>query len=150
MNTKLETRIKSECTAIDTESRYDDFLDSCYEDALEKAQEALPFLVGSGPASRLYAEMDPVGYRCGKNDWEDSESREQNWVEIDSDYYELKDCETVREELVSELEAEVNALRDEDGADPESTGYLEHGATRAELIALLEKEIAELNDEDFD
>ena len=107
MNNKLEQRISDELTAIDLESRYDDFLDEIYPDCTVAGM--------SFCTSRAIKELDPTAYRCGMSDWESDEG----FVEIDGDYYDQSECEKIRDELVSELKSAIEAI-EEDLADEES------------------------------
>lgn len=96
----LLNHVISECTQIDREARFDEMLDECY------SFESIggPFAHMS-PASVL-KECDPIAYRCGVNDWEDS----QGWVEIDGNYYESDEVEKARESFVEDLESEASDL----------------------------------------
>ena len=128
MNPKLKQKILNDCTAIDTDARYRDMLNEVYGPALERAQEEIPFLRARDAAS-LMEENDPTMYWCGFADWLDSESREHDWIDVTGaeEYFERKDCENAKEELVRELEGDLEAG---DTADAEA----------------LQKEIDELND----
>jgi hypothetical protein len=59
--------------------------------------------------SRALKELDPTAYRCGKNDWINSE----NFVEINGDYYNFDECERVKDNFVFEIESEIEALEEE-------------------------------------
>ena len=51
-------------------------------------------------ASRVLEELDPTAYRCGFNDWLDSEE----WDEFEGDYMKRDDIEKVEEEYETYLE----------------------------------------------
>ena len=57
--------------------------------------------------SKVPEEMDPVAYRCGKNDWVDSE----RLVEIDGNDYQPGDVDDAQEEFIEELENELGDLQ---------------------------------------
>jgi hypothetical protein len=97
----VNARVIEELDKIDTDELYDQMLDDCF--SLESVGG--PFAHMS--ASRVLKEVDPVAYRCGKNDWEDSESREQ-WEEIEGDYYDKREVEEIREEIESENDDDEN------------------------------------------
>ena len=50
--------------------------------------------------SRILEELDPTAYRCGFNDWLDSEE----WDEFEGDYMKRDDIEKVTEEYEEYLE----------------------------------------------
>lgn len=69
--------------------RYNDFLDEIYGEVVLNRDGGLYW-----QASRVVAEMDPTAYRCGMNDWLDSED-----LTTDADEAETCDCgETITEE----------------------------------------------------
>ena len=114
--TKLQNRIIENCKTVNIEDAYNDMLDECY------SFDSVGGIFASMSPSRVLRECDPVAYRCGMNDYQDS----LGLIEIKSDYYQSDDCEQQREELVAELEAEVSKL--------ESDGDGEH---QKEIDALL-------------
>lgn len=59
----------------DLESRYDEMLDEVYPEV------ELP--VGSWAMSDLLQRLDPIQYRCGFNDWLDSEVHDGNILEVE-------------------------------------------------------------------
>ena len=87
---RVEAKVKEELTAIDTEQRYDDMLDECY------SFKSVGGIFAHMLPSRVLEEMDPIAYRCGKNDWEDSESQDQ-WEEIDGEYYDRDEVQKIRD-----------------------------------------------------
>ena len=142
---KLEQRISDELTAIDLESRYDDFLDEIYPDCTVAGMNFC--------TSRAIKELDPIAYRCGMSDWESDEG----FVEIDGDYYDQSECEKIRDELVSELESEVEDLETEIGEisvefneSPEAAkDSQDQILSRQNAISDLEREIKEWKNYSF-
>ncbi len=95
--------IEGECKAVDREERFDQMLDECYSfDSVGGPFEHM------SPSSVL-KEVDPIAYRCGVNDWADSE----RWYEIGSDYYDSDEVHKARDEFIDELESELSELEDE-------------------------------------
>lgn len=97
---RLIEHIQSECTPVDTDKRYDEMLDECYD-----------FKAVGGPfaymsPSRVLAEVDPVAYRCGKNDWVDGE----RFLEVGDSEYEERDVEKARESFQEDLESKESDL----------------------------------------
>ena len=100
---RLETLISEDCKPIDREERFRDLLRECYSfDSVGG-----PF-AGMCPA-RVIEEIDPGAFRCGVNDYEDSE----DWREVGGEYYTNDDCDEKREELISDLETEIEELETE-------------------------------------
>lgn len=125
----LETRIAEELESIDVDSRYDDFLDDVYPD--------LTIAGMSFSTSRALKELDPTAYRCGMNDWIDSE----NFVEINGDYYDADDCERIKDEMLSEIESRIEAVEEEISEEEDSDEPCE------EDLKLLKERLAELETE---
>jgi predicted ribosome quality control (RQC) complex YloA/Tae2 family protein len=100
---RLEQHIADECTRIDREARFDDMLDECY--SFEKVGGPFEYM----SPSRVLKEVDPIAYRCGVDDYEDSEE----WVEINGDYYERRDAEKAKEDFIESLESEITDLESE-------------------------------------
>jgi flagellar motility protein MotE (MotC chaperone) len=64
--------------------------------------------------------MDPVAYRCGRNDWVDGE----DFIEVRGEEYETRDLEEIRDGLLSELEDELSELDDQSSElDEDSDDY---------------------------
>lgn len=103
---RLTERVADDLIAIDTETLYDDMLDECYD----FSNVGGPFAYMS-PA-RVLAEVDPVAYRCGKNDYEDAESRD-NWEEVDGAYYDHREVEALRAEIEAEIDAETEEAEED-------------------------------------
>lgn len=120
--------VVSECKAINIEERYEETLRELYGDVNVCGMEM--------DAVRVLKEMDPTAYRCGVNDWEDSEG----FVEIEGDYYESGDVDEARDEFVSNLESEVSDLEDEIAELTEA----EDGADWTVLIGQKSAHLAEL------
>lgn len=83
---------------IDLYERYDEMLDDCYEIIRIGTMEYCP--------SNVLREVDPIAYRCGFNDWLDSEMRDDYVVEVNGEYY---DAEKVEEIIAREEEKEEDA-----------------------------------------
>ena len=62
-------------TEEELHERYDRMLDECYE----------PHPLGYDP-SKILKKCDPIAYRCGFNDWLDSEI-DETINEIDGEYF---------------------------------------------------------------
>jgi len=120
---RTEARVKEELTAIDTETLYRSMLDEVYS----FASVGGPF--ESMSPARVLEEVDPVAYRCGKNDWEDGESRGQ-WEEIDGDYYDRSEVEAIREEVQAEIDEEDEEEDQEPDDDDPAGGDEEPGSDR--------------------
>ncbi len=70
----------------DLEQEYKDFIDEFNE---------VKIMGMSYCASRVLEELDPTAFRCGFNDWLDSEQ----WDEFEGDYMQRSDIEQVEEEF---------------------------------------------------
>jgi hypothetical protein len=101
---RLSERVKAELENIDMDARYVDMLDECYS-----------FNSVGGPfahmsPARVLKEVDPVAYRCGFNDWEDSELRDsrdiEEYPEGSGEVYNKTELDKLREEVSDEIEAE--------------------------------------------
>ena len=126
---ELNERIADNCEKIDTDARYDDMLDELY--SFEKVGG--PF--ASMSASRVLKEVDPIAYRCGKNDWADGEG----FVDVDGDAYEQSEADEQREELRGELQTEIDDLENDMDARREDGGAedADDAAKLTELTARL-------------
>lgn len=60
--------------------------------------------------SDVLETMDPIAFRCGVNDYADSMRGE--FVELSNGHYRIEDCGPVKDEIVDEWEAEIEALRE--------------------------------------
>lgn len=99
-----ESRIESNCKPVDMEAMFSDMLDECYS-----------FKAVGGPfaymsPSKVLQEIDPTAFRCGVNDYADSIRDE--YVEISGDHYRIEDCKEVQDEITSEMDAEIEDLRE--------------------------------------
>ncbi len=136
--TELHDRIRNECTEVDADKAYDDFLDECYS-----------FKIVGGPfahmcASTVLEECDPVAYRCGFSDWLDSEDLVDIGVDRD-EYYRRHDCEQERDKFIDELEADIEHWESQqDDIDEESETYAEEFADFEALIDDARLKTAEL------
>lgn len=74
-------------------------LDQEYRDFIDESNE-VKIMGMSYCASRVLEELDPTAYRCGFNDWLDSEE----WDEFEGDYMKRDDIEKVTEEYEEYLE----------------------------------------------
>lgn len=135
--TRLESLISDDCKTIDREQEFRESLDS--EGVINV--RGLTFR-----PSRIWEELDPIAFGCGVNDYADGE----NWVEIDGDYYDGNECETKKEELISELESEVSDLESriedaEGDEDPDQDSIKES----QDKIDALNAQISDLNKHSF-
>lgn len=89
MEKKIEKAMVEELTPIDIEKRYDEMIDECYPE--------VNVGVTFNP-SRVLKEMDEIAYRCGLNDFIDSE----NWVELNGNYYDSDEVEEIRNRIEEE------------------------------------------------
>jgi hypothetical protein len=125
---QLNSRIADELTAIDREERFREAMDEAYS-----------FRDVGGPfahmqPSAVLEECDPTAFRCGVNDYADSE----NWVEINGDYYEQDDCERIKEEMQDELESSITDKEqeiEEAHEDDEANDVLDLKAELSDLQA---------------
>lgn len=98
------TRIESDCDKVDMEQRFRDMLDECY------SFEAVGGPFAHMSPSKVLAELDPIAFRCGLNDYADSVRDE--YVELSSGYYRIEDCKEVQGEIAAELDTEIEDLRE--------------------------------------
>lgn len=133
----LIAHVVAECSTIDREARFDQMLDECYS----FAEVGGPF--ASMSPSEVLKECDPVAYRCGVNDLEDSEG----WIEINGDYYDSDEVEKAREEFLDEMRSELSDMEIEQ-CDHESEDAEERDTDRLSSlmtdIPALESRIEEL------
>lgn len=100
---ELIDHITSECTKVDREAAFDAMLDEVY--SFEKVGGPFEYM----SPSRVLQECDPTAYRCGVNDWADSEP----WSEVDGDTYADEDIEKAREEFLDSMKEELSELESE-------------------------------------
>lgn len=93
---RIAERVKDELTALDVEAQYRDMLDDCYS-----FESVGGIFAGMSPA-RVLEEVDPVAYRCGMGDYQDSLSRDGDYEEIDEQLYDAKEVQAIRDEIEGE------------------------------------------------
>lgn len=100
----FDDAVAGELKAIDTGTAYDEMLDECFsfESVGGPFARMLP--------SRVLEEVDPIAYRCGQNDYEDSQRDE--WEEVGGSYYDRREVDELRETWEAE----------EDEGDPHEKG----------------------------
>jgi hypothetical protein len=98
---KLESLIVAELEAIDVDSRYSDMLDDIYPGCTIAGM--------SFNTSNALKELDPTAYRCGLADW----ISEEDFVEINNEYYDGDECDSVKDDLVSEIDSQIEAIEEE-------------------------------------
>ena len=80
-----------ELSTLELKERFDEFLDEAYG-TVEVA--GLTYCT-----SDLLKSTDPIGYRCGFNDWLDAEITEGNLKEIEGLYYPTQEWDAIVEEF---------------------------------------------------
>lgn len=117
-------------------------MDANYRETLD---EIYSFKSVGGPfqfmqPSRVLELEDPTAFRCGFNDWLDSEEV----TEIENEYFDSKELEDIREQVADALDSEITNLEEEAEdlkaglPDPEPDGSDPHGFI-ADLKAVLDK-----------
>ena len=115
--------VKEDGQPRDMDAAYREMLDECYS-----------FKSVGGPfacmqPSRVLEECDPTAFRCGFNDWLDSEEV----TEIGDEYFDSKELEDIREQVADALDSEITDLDEEAEdleaglPDPEPDGSDPHG-----------------------
>lgn len=99
-------RIEDQCDKVDMEAMFSDMLDECYS-----------FNAVGGPfaymsPSKVLAELDPIAFRCGLNDYADSVRDE--YVELSNGHYKIEDCKPIQDEIADEWEADIESLREDE------------------------------------
>lgn len=89
-------RVKAELDSLDTEESYRDMLDECY------SFKAVGGIFAAMSPANVLEEVDPVAYRCGLNDYEDSLT--DSYTEIDEEYYSTDEVDAIREEVEAEMD----------------------------------------------
>jgi len=102
---ELLTKVKDDLTELDVDSMYDDMLDECYD--LSTVGGPFSHML----ASKVLEDCDPIAYRCGFTDWLDSLS--DQYYEVDGNYYDKRELERVKDELIDELESDISSLEDD-------------------------------------
>lgn len=119
----LENHIVAECTPVDMEAAFAEYLDS--EGPVEvRGLSMMP--------SSIWKECDPTAFRCGVNDFADGEP----WTEIQGETYAVEDIEKAREEFVDELRDELSSLEDELSEFEEDDQSDEAMRLRCDVVAL--------------
>lgn len=138
--TELNNHISDECKRIDLEERFDEMLDEIY------SFDAVGGPFASMSPSRVLKEVDPIAYRCGVNDYENSEE----WVEIDGDYYNRRDAEKAKEEFIEGRESVIFDLEKEieEMESDEEHSLIELASLNSKLVDL-QAELKELNAHSF-
>lgn len=75
-----------ECDLLD---RYDETLDEVYGIVKICGYEY--------QASQAFLDVDPTAYRCGFNDWLDSECQNEVYTEVDGEYYDTNEIDDLIE-----------------------------------------------------
>lgn len=83
----------------DLDDLYDEFLDGCYP---KESREGVCGL--STSPSKLIKENDPTRYRCGKNDWLDSQTKEDILFDIGEQYLTADELETFKDDLKDKID----------------------------------------------
>lgn len=90
--------IESELNQVDTEEAYRDFLDECY---------GMVDVAGlSYQTSQVLEEIDPTAFRCGHNDWLDSELKDGIYTEVNGEYYFTNEIDSLDLELIDDEETD--------------------------------------------
>lgn len=90
-------RIKNECNTVDVEERFASSIDEMYEhESFFQNMHLTP--------SRVLKECDPIAYDQGVNDYAGCD---EDLIEIDGEYYTRDDVQSVKEEILSEIENSV-------------------------------------------
>ena len=90
-------RIKNECNTVDVEERFASSIDDVYEHELFFQNMHLT-------PSRVLKECDPIAYSQGINDYADTD---EDLIEIDGEYYTREDVESVKADILSEIENSI-------------------------------------------
>lgn len=90
---KAEQRIKEELIPIDTEKAYDEYLCDSWGMVKVCGYEM--------SAASILQEMDNTAWRCGLNDFVDSQCSDGVWYEQDGEYYDQNEAD----EIINQEEA---------------------------------------------
>lgn len=94
---EIEQRVIGELTPVDTEKLYDSMLAECY------SFESVGGIFACTEPHRVLLEMmDPIAYRCVKNDYKDSLREEYD--EFDKNFYDKKEVQDIRDEVEAEAQ----------------------------------------------
>lgn len=103
MNAKVIERVKEELTPIDMEQRVIDILDECYPEIKIGSLTFSP--------SKIVQELDPIAFRCMVSDESDADGISE---EIDGEYYDADEVQTIIDEVEEEEEEENERLAAEE------------------------------------
>lgn len=123
---RLTDHVVAECSAVDTEARFDAMFDETHE---------VPDWLPGNSAARLLRECCPTDYRCGVADMTGTDDTLR---EIRGEYYDEKGVEAARESFVDELREELAKAEKElaaEEADDDPRGVFALRATVARLEA---------------
>lgn len=90
---RMLDHIAEECTPIDREQRFRDALDEIY------SFESVGGPFAHMQPSKVLEEIDPVAFRCGVNDYTDS----QDTYEIDGETYDQYEVDKAKQSYIDEL-----------------------------------------------
>ena len=94
----IEAIKRGELSAPDRDQKFRDMIDECYSFKLVGG------IFATMQPSRVLEEMDPIAFRCGVNDYEDSDD---SLEEFEGDYYDKDKLDELRDECQQEYDAEV-------------------------------------------
>lgn len=139
---ELHDKVKDDLTELDVDSMYDDMLDECYD--LSEVGGPFSHML----ASKVLEECDPIAYRCGFTDWLDGES--DQYYEVDGNYYDKRELERVKDELIDELEDEITDHQEQlDDLDPSEVENIEECDSLSGEISELEDLVQKLRKYSF-
>jgi len=131
----LIQHISDECKTIDREAAFAESLD----ESGEVNVAGLSFM-----PSRIWQELDPIGFRCGVNDYADA----MDWTEIDGETYDTREAEAARDQFISDLESEAETM-DEEITEEEERAEALHAdgetADAAQIFAMLDNDKTDLD-----
>ena len=106
---EIEQRVIGELTPVDTEQAYNDMLDECY------SFKSVGGIFACMEPHRVLEVMDPIAYRCGKNDYGDSLWEE--YEEVNESFYDKREVQDIRDEVEAEAEEQQ---KEEDSCEGET------------------------------
>ena len=90
-------RIKSECHPVDVQERFADSLNEMYEhESFFQNLNLMP--------SRVLKECDPIAFDQGVNDYAGCD---EDLIEIDGEYYSREEVQSVKDDIVAEIENSI-------------------------------------------
>lgn len=96
---RTNARIVAELTPFDVERAFDDMLDESYPEPTVGNCSCSP--------SRFMREMDPTMHRCGVSEYADSLIGDTITDEIDGEYYDKADADSIRDEVEVDVDEEI-------------------------------------------